>query len=116
MGRQNLRATRHNLWASILRRSRISAAQALEEGGNRSPSLRIEAQRISDDATTGDVAVFGVCHPWTTRVDSSIEACPDFWNGRGMGWAAPFVSIVRQRRVYRPAVMAGSSTVQWAFV
>src|SRR5262245_3968196 len=40
---------------------------------------------------------------------------PDFLNGRGIGWAAPFASIVRQRKVYSPAGNPGRSAAQCAF-
>src|SRR5437868_1277197 len=40
---------------------------------------------------------------------------PDFLNGRGIGWACPLASAVRQRRVYSPAGRPGKRAAQWAF-
>src|ERR1700721_2663379 len=39
---------------------------------------------------------------------------PDFGKGRGIGWAMPLASIVRQRRSYLPAGTPDNSTAQWA--
>ena len=40
---------------------------------------------------------------------------PDFLNGRGIGWACPLASMVRQRSVYAPAGSPGRSAAQCAF-
>src|SRR5438876_401217 len=55
-------------------------------------------------------------HSLTMMSSDSMAALPDFWNGRGMGWAIPFSSMVRQRRVYSPADSPGNSVAQWIFV
>ncbi len=54
-------------------------------------------------------------HHLTVTSTDSIAALPDFWNGRGIGCALPFASMVRQRNVYSPARSPGSSAAQWAF-
>src|SRR6478672_10964455 len=46
---------------------------------------------------------------------SSIAHRPDLANGRGIGWAWPFASIVRQRSVYSPGGSPGRRAAQWAF-
>src|SRR5262249_15808585 len=51
-------------------------------------------------------------HAFTVISTVSIAACPDFWNGRGMGCAWPLPSIVRQRKVYSPAESPGNSAAQ----
>ena len=53
-------------------------------------------------------------HSRTRMTTDSIAAWPDFRNGRGIGWAWPFSSIVRQRKVYSPAGRPGSTAAQWA--
>src|SRR5690242_5728138 len=55
-------------------------------------------------------------HVFTVMFTDSIAAFPDFWNGRGIGWALPFSSSVRQRNVYSPTASPGSSTAQCTFV
>lgn len=44
-----------------------------------------------------------------------MAQCPDLRNGRGIGWACPFSSIVRQRNVYSPGESPGSRAAQWTF-
>ena len=41
---------------------------------------------------------------------------PDLRNGRGIGWALPLLSMVRQEMVYFPGAMPFSSVAQWAMV
>lgn len=49
---------------------------------------------------------------FTTKLTCSIAAWPDLRNGRGIGWACPFSSIVRERNVYSPAGSPGSNAAQ----
>ena len=52
-----------------------------------------------------------------SRLDRNLDlfnsARPDLRNGRGIGWAIPFSSTVRERRTYSPAGSPGSSAAQW---
>ena len=45
---------------------------------------------------------------------SSMSQRPDFGKGRGIGWACPLPSMVRDRNVYSPAASPGSRAAQWA--
>ena len=48
----------------------------------------------------------------TLILTRSIAAWPDLRNGRGIGWACPFSSIVRHRKVYSPAGRPGNRMAQ----
>src|SRR2546421_9017414 len=55
-------------------------------------------------------------HYFFTRiVTDSMAACPDLRKGRGMGWAMPFSSTVRERNVYSPFGRPGNNAAQWIF-
>src|SRR5262249_55714034 len=53
-------------------------------------------------------------HALTVSFTASIPHQPDLRNGRGIGWACPLASMVRQRRVYSPAGRPGSRADPWA--
>ena len=60
----------------------------------------------------GLVVAGGVVVHFTVMPTDSISQWPDFVNGRGKGWATPFSSVVRHRKVYSPAASPGSSAAQ----
>src|SRR5262249_13669169 len=55
-----------------------------------------------------------VAHALTVSFTASISARPDFRDGRGIGCAWPFASIVRHRSTYSPAVRPDKSVAQCA--
>ena len=54
----------------------------------------------------------GPPQPSTVTSDFSIVLRPDLRNGRGIGWALPLLSIVRQEMVYFPGARPFSSVAQ----
>src|SRR5262245_26622478 len=61
------------------------------------------------------VSLSRVAYAFTRILTDSIAAWPDLRKGRGIGWAIPFSSTVRERSVYSPAGRPGSNTAQWTF-
>ena len=60
----------------------------------------------------GLVVAGGVVVHVTVMPTDSISQWPDLVNGRGKGWATPFSSMVRHRKVNSPAASPGSKAAQ----
>ncbi len=49
-------------------------------------------------------------HPFAVMFTDSIAEWPDVWNGRGMGWAMPFPSMVQLRNPHHSANISPSTS------
>ena len=61
---------------------------------------------------TTDLPEVGCLSYLTVMPTDSMALWPDLANGRGNGWATPFSSMVRLRKVYSPAGSPGSNADQ----